>query len=167
MSGSFQLWVDTVRGITGPTEELSMLDLCCGEMSATRLIKWKTVSAVDVVDYPNRPREYIFWKQDVLDPLMSADGFDVCICSDGLEHFTREQGYRLLVNMERWAKLPIVFTPTGQPESELEPNSTHPDAHKSSWLPAHFIGIGWHTKLFPDWHPTIGLGGLFAWKPKS
>jgi hypothetical protein len=168
MSGSFQLWVDTVRGITGPTEELSMLDLCCGEMSATRLLKWKSVTAVDVMDYPGRPQEFLFIQSNVLDiePSLfsAAGGFDVCVCSDGLEHFARDDGHRLLCRMAEWSELPIIFTPTGESSDKIDPRSTHPDTHKSSWTQEDFHSIGWETMLFPNWHPTIGLGAIFGFR---
>lgn len=163
MSGSFQLWIDTVKEITGPTESLGLMDICCGEMSVTRLLPWKTILAVDLVDYPNRPEDINFSRQDVRSIPLYA-GFDVVICSDGLEHFTKDDGYDILGRMTTWGKIAIIFTPTRQPVKELEPESNHPDSHKSSWTPEELRDLGWKTKVFDDWHPTLDWGAMFAWR---
>lgn len=163
-TGSFELWESTVRGIVvRPTKKLSLLDLCCNECTVTSRLGCHTHIGVDVVDWPTRKPITGFVKIDVLNYLhLNSAAFDLCICSDGIEHLTKPQGLTLLKEMERIAELAIIFTPLG--DYMVEPDSTHPDKHRSGWVPAELGSLGWSTKAFPRWHAAIGAGAFFAWK---
>ncbi len=173
-TGSLELWLKVVREIIGqPTETLSLLDLCCNECTATASLKWDHHVAVDVVDWPTRKRVDSFFLRDAVAFLADEGGlsgygdgrFDVCICSDGIEHLTKQNGLKLLTEVPRVARLSILFTPLGP--YMLDPTATHPDAHKSAWLPEELEALGWQTKSFPAWHPTLNVGAFFAWKNGS
>lgn len=154
------------KAIGKPISGLSFLDLCCGEMSMTRLMKFKWSLHVDIQDFPLRPGSFPFIKSDVFDALRAiSDGhFDVCFCSDGIEHFRKTDGLRLLSEMERVSKLQIIFTPLG--DMWLHPESTDPHAHKTGWMPDELNNLGWTTKVFPRWHEKWNFGAFFAWKGK-
>lgn len=167
MIGSGQLYLSILRRIIGPTEDLTFLDLCCGEMAQTRHLKFRDSLHVDVKDWPERPPEFRFIRLDVREFVqVQVMGFDVCLCSDGIEHLQKEDGVALIENMALVARLPIIFTPLG--DHRIVPGSTDPDDHKSGWLPEEFEARGWKTDVYPDWHresPKWNCGAFFAWRP--
>lgn len=157
-------YLSILRRIIGPTQDKTFLDLCCGEMTHTRELKFKRSVHVDVVDWPTRPKEFDFRRESVLDCKFSACEFDVCLCSDGIEHLDINDGLLLIMKMSTWSTVPIIFTPLGS--YMVNPTATDPDSHKSGWLPSDFERFGWLTEAHPDWHPTLGVGAFFAWRPK-
>lgn len=167
-AGSLELWLEVVQGIIGgPTEGLSLLDLCCNECTGTSRMRWKWHAGVDVVNWPTRSSLSLFYQLDALEFLqdrthMGVAPYDVCICSDGIEHLTKAQGLQLLTEMERVASLNIIFTPLG--DYLVEPESTHPDVHRSGWNPEELEALGWTTIVYPHWHATLGVGAFFAHK---
>lgn len=163
MIGSGELYLSILRRIIGPTEDKTLLDLCCGEMTQTRHLKFQDSWHIDVKDWPERPREFTFCAMDVREVMPLSAHFDVCICSDGIEHLTKAEGAKLIGDMEKVAKLPIIFTPLDA--YKLNPDSTDPDIHKCVWSPAEFVSMGWKTEVYPGWHPELSIGAFFAWKP--
>lgn len=171
MTGSGELYLSILRRIIGPTEDKTLLDLCCGEMTQTRHLKFKDVLGVDVKDWPDRPSEIRFAKLNVMEISGSITGrllqqiekFDVCLCSDGIEHLTKRDGLELLQRMQQWSYLPIIFTPLDA--YKVQPYSDDPDAHKCVWSPAEFEAMGWDTESYPEWHRELSIGAFFAWKP--
>lgn len=164
-SGSGELWLSVVRRIIGkPTEGLSLLDLCCNECTTTARFKWKRHCGVDVVSWPKRPKWVEFHLKDAKQFAFECDfeEFDVCIVSDGVEHFTKFEGQQMLDAATGAARLVIMFTPLG--EYMVDPSSTHPDSHKSGWWPQEFVDNGWAVDVYPKWHPSLGVGAFFAWK---
>ncbi len=167
MNGGGELYLQTLYTIIGPTEDKTLLDLCCGAMIQTRQMGFKEVLGIDVRDWPERPREFPFYQTDVRGLVVCGmEQFDVCLCSDGIEHLEKQDGKELVLKMEEVSLLPIIFTPLG--EQRLVPGSDDPDDHKSGWMPEEFEARGWLTKVFPDWHVGEGgwgCGAFFAWKP--
>ena len=164
MSGSISKYLSVLHEIIGPTDDKTLLDLCCGEMTATRQMTFRDRLCVDKVDWVNRPAEFRFLKQDALYVLDFTDNysFDVSLCSDGIEHMTKDEGLKLLMEMPRVSELAIIFTPLG--DMNIIPGATDPDSHKSGWLPDEPAFDGWKTLVFEDWHPTLNHGAFFAWK---
>lgn len=152
-----------LREIIGPTEDLYFLDLCCGECTHTRELKFATHYGVDLIDWPKRPSRIGFEQLDVTKWPGPKMFHDVALCSDGIEHMTKRDGLRLLLNMLRWARLPIIFTPMGR--YLVDERATDPHTHKSGWTADEFRAMGWKAEEFPFWHPTLNLGAFFAWKP--
>lgn len=163
-TGCEALYLRELYSIIGPTEDKTLLDLCCGEMTVTRKMKFRDSLHVDVQDCPNRPREFTFYQTDALGLFpLGMETFDVALCSDGIEHLEKAYGLDLLRKMEGMSRVPIIFTPLG--EYKLAPGSDNPDDHKSGWLPEEFRARGWRTSVFPGWHEVLGIGAFFAWKP--
>lgn len=171
MNGSFALQIGIFRNIIGRDEnEMSCLELCCGEMSNSRLFHFAEHVAVDVVDYPNRPKAYPFVQTDIRkwDHECFQRHYDVCLIADGIEHLRKTDGVELLTRMEAVANIPIVFVPLGPYQIDLETDA--PEAHKSAWYPSDFHARGWKTEVHDDWHPLLKgyqggpLGVVFAWK---
>lgn len=166
--GSQTLWGEIVRRILADSPRETLLDVCCGERSATKHLDFKKVVACDVVDWPRRPVLGEFYHEDALSflrRLAPREQFDLAICSDGLEHFPLSKGREVLTEMERVARLALVFVPTGDPN--ISPESQDPHTHKASWADSDFKELGWETLEFPNWHPTLGWGAMFAWKKSS
>jgi hypothetical protein len=161
--GSMPLWLEIFVRILGkPTQSVTLIDLCCGEMGNTRLCKFKDSLHVDVTNYATRPKGYDFIKHDVLTLPESFNGrYDVALCSDGIEHLSKTDGMALLERMPKLSRQSIVFTPLG--DYMVDPNAKGPENHRSGWLPRDFPD-GWETQEFPNWHPTLGIGGLWAWR---
>lgn len=160
--GSLRLWVEITSEIIGrPTEKLTLLDLFCNETTSTKQFKWKCHVGVDV-EHSSGMRCDLFYQRDALTFLKEQKHhYDVCICCDGIEHPVKSESLMILDEMERAADLCIVFTPIG-PAFGLEPESTNPHVHKSSWMPDDFKFMGWSTMAFPNWHGDAGA--FFAWK---
>jgi len=69
--------------------------------------------------------------------------YDLVVAFDLIEHLSREDGYKLLYEVDRISEYAsLIFTPNGfvwQPPTEK--NSF--DAHLSGWTPAELKGMGW------------------------
>lgn len=165
-TGSVDLYLEILSQIIGPTEELSFLDLCCGEMTATKRMSFASSLHIDVIDCPLRPPDAKFFHGDVLAELanIGENWFDVSLCSDGIEHLTKEAGHTLLLEMQRVSTLSIIFTPLG--DMLVDTEATDPHTHKSGWIPSDPAFRFWQTKTFPNWHPTLNHGAFFAWHRK-
>jgi hypothetical protein len=105
------------------------------------------------------PDELVNFRQmDVLEFLPSCiDDYDLMLCSDGLEHLTIEKGQTLIYYMGLCSTMQVIFTPLGE---YMISEDEHPDSHRSGWTPAmlpEYLSI-----VFPDFHPTLGVGAFFA-----
>src|SRR3990167_1193791 len=145
LNGSLDLYLLTLRLLMEQNEaHLSMLDLCCGEMTITKHFSFHTSFHVDVLDRASRPQDAQFIQADAIDLTSKYPDnlFDVCFCFDGIEHFTKDKSYELMRNMQRVSKLAVIFTPDS--EMNYYPKSDDPDAHKSLWSPADFEAFKWN-----------------------
>lgn len=161
-TGSMPLWIEIFVRILGrPADQVTLIDLCCGRMGNTGLLRFGRSLHVDLTDYDERPRSAAFLKHDVLTLSETLDGlFDVALCSDGIEHLSKPDGMTLIDRMVRLSPRQIIFTPLG--EYMVDPGATSPEAHRSGWVPEDFP-TGWDTQVFPNWHPTLNIGALWAW----
>lgn len=160
--GTLEIYLGVLYSIIGDTTNKTLIDLCCGEMGRTRHMKFASSIHVDVIDEPLRPRDFAFIQTDVFSEHdVFKRKYDVAFCGDGIEHFTKADGYRLAHHMTLLGRQAIIFTPLG--EYMVDPNATGPYPHKSGWLPGDLPG--WKTMVFPNWHPTLGIGAMFFWWP--
>ena len=158
--GNGDLQLRVLLDIIGTTTDKSFLDLCCGEMTITRSLHFKESLHLDVVDEPLRPRHFNFMRCDIMEAKFPRR-YDVAYCGDGIEHLSREDGLCLINELPVVADIAILFTPLGP--YCLDPAATSPHAHKSAWWPNDFPE-DWSTWVFPNWHPTLGIGAFFAYK---
>ena len=162
--GSGELEVAVLKAVVGDTSNKSLIDLCCGEITPLRHLKFKKQVHIDVHDFPLRPRHFPFLQIDVLaDHPVYSEKYDMTTCLDGIEHLTREDGFNLIQRMTDLAPLNIVFTPLGDMWLGHE-GETDPMVHKSGWVAADFEPRGWETLVFPRWHEGWKFGALFAWR---
>lgn len=77
---------------------------------------------------------------------LESNEFDIVIAFDLIEHLSREDGYRMLYEIDRLARhSSFIFTPNGfiwQPPSENNPFN----AHISGWTPAELKYNGWRDQ---------------------
>lgn len=165
MSGSHELWLSVVNRIIGFAPRGRMIDVCCGACAVTRKLRFTEVESCDALPRNAEvPANWDFTQRNAVVFLRAYKHSyaDLVVCSDGIEHMTKQAGHELLREMTRVGKIAIIFTPTG--DATFDPKATAPHTHKSSWREADFHELGWETEHYPDWHPTLGWGGLFAWK---
>jgi len=161
--GSGELWLEIMRVICGDTPNhpaSNMCDLMCHRAPYTPLLGFKERTYVDIqnreFDFPEE--KGYFTHMDVFE-FMKVCGvdYDLMICSDGIEHLTKEQGEELLWWMDIHSDKQVIFTPLGE---YMLTEDKHPDSHRSGWTPEllpDYLSI-----VFPDFHPTLGVGAFFA-----
>lgn len=168
--GSFDLYTATIQGIVGDTTRLTLIDLCCGELSHVAQLPWKESMHVDVLDWPTRPKVGAFIQGDAVDvlrqELREGHRYDVALCSDGIEHMLPQRGFQLLARMATIANTAIIFTPMGNILG-MNPTSMDPHQHKSAWMPDDFVELGWNVAAFGNWHFSMNAGAFFAWTHKD
>lgn len=161
--GSFPLFEKVVGSILGPgTDQLTMIDLCSCEATVTRKLAFKEKTYVDVLDCWDIPGQMDrFVLADVLgDHPCLHKHYDVAYCSDGIEHFTKADGVRLIQRMMWISDKQVLFTPLG--DHCVNPTSTDPKEHKSGWLPEHFPGFA--AIVAPNYHPSLKIGAFWVWR---
>jgi len=159
--GNSEIYMDCLRAICGDhCADESFIDLCCNLAPHTPLLGFAERCYIDVLprilDHPEEQQFFI--QKDVLaiNPFLT---YDTSICSDGIEHFKKEDGYKLLGLMYEISYKQILFTPLG--EYMVDPISKDPEGHHSGWTPEDVPGHA--TIVFPQYHPTLNVGAFFFW----
>ena len=152
----------------------SVLDLGAG-IQPQRVLRAPTIR----VDLWRRYRPDVL--ADLRTPLPFLDrAVDVVWCSDAIEHLEREEGIRLLAEMDRVARRGVVVrTPLGFCEHaavdspwEIDREQANPhQAHRSGWAPEDLLvprGAAWVIPRQPE-HPNewYHAGWFAAWRPTS
>ena len=81
--------------------------------------------------------------------------FDIVLCLEIIEHMPKEDGFKLLSDLERIARRQVILsTPVGE-KIHPEPHKikTFPWSHFSSWHPAEFRKLGY--KVRGDGFPCV------------
>lgn len=160
--GGFDLCRAVMTAIVGrPMQELTLIDLCSCEATVTRNLPFREKTYVDVGDWdiPEQMDRYI--KADVLGDHPCFDKrYDVATCLDGIEHFTKENGFKLIERMKKISDVQILFTPLGDYLVGFG-DQNDPNTHKSGWLPEDFKGFG--VIVAKNFHKTLGIGAFWAW----
>ena len=135
----------------------TVLDVGCGNSSPLRFLSAMRLVGVD--GYPPAIEEAQkqgthdeFRLGDIkrLPDLFDASSFDGCIALDVIEHLPKEDGWRLLDNMERLARRCVII---------LTPNGFVPQHSKNGDLQEHLSG--WEAQEFRQrGYRVIGMGGL-------
>jgi hypothetical protein len=163
-TGSYDNYMRLLLAILGPVEDKTFIDLCAAEATISRNLPFRHKTYVDI-----NPRWVIpaaaehglaarYVTADVLGAHAVFDEhYDVAFCSDGIEHFRKADGRRLLRRMQQLADRQVIFTPLGV--YETDENAIGPDTHKSAWVPADLPGFAFI--VLPHYHPFVGA--FFAW----
>jgi SAM-dependent methyltransferase len=153
----------------------SLLDVGCGFNSPIRRFRNLVPVRVGVDGFApaidaSRARgihtNYVLADLRELERHFAPVSFDVVLASDVIEHFTKDQGLRLLEAMERIARhRVIVFTPNGfVPQSAYDDNDRQ--EHLSGWDPPEMRGRGYRVIGVNGWKPIFGERARIAWRPK-
>lgn len=161
IEGSGIIYLDILKSICGDTSGKSMIDLMCHKAPYTSQLGFRERTYVDVQNrgLDNKEEEKYFIESDVFDYYSNNMDrkWDVSICSDGIEHLSKQEGITLSVIMTFRSKTSIIFTPLGDCNVT---NNMHPDSHRSGWQPSEFRG--WGTIVLPNFHPQLNMGAFFA-----
>ncbi len=166
ITGNIEIYMKVLRAICGETEGKSMIDLCCAFAPNTPKLGFTKRTYVDIIDrvLDHKEEQPYFINSEVLDFLKVAKNghfhWDVSICSDGIEHLTDSNGYKLLLRMQAISDKQIIFTPLGDLWMEKIP-SDNPEAHRSAWYPEMFLSCA--CIVFPDYHKEWNAGAFFMW----
>lgn len=167
LEGTSQLHLDVLNAILEQPGGMTIVDLMACEGSQTSLIECGRHIYVDLVkrEIKNFHKEKdVFVQQDAIEFLKEMEFRASAItCLDGIEHLQKEDGLKLIALMEKKSDRQIIFTPLGDWLIE-EVKTENPDSHKSGWQPEEFEALGYACLVFPNFHSTMGVGGLFAFK---
>lgn len=91
--------------------------------------------------------------------------FDVVLASDLIEHLTKDDGLKLLADMERIARhRVVVFTPNGfLPQTSYHDNTLQ--EHLSGWDTGEMRALGYRVAGVTGWKPLFGEMARLRWRP--
>ncbi len=95
---------------------------------------------------------------------------DLIISTDFIEHLSKENGYKLLVEIDRvCSKASILFTPHGFLDTVKYQNSdvySDLDVHYSGWEPEDFYSYGYEVNIVKNMHvfEDVRFDAIWAWK---
>lgn len=133
---------------------LKVLDIGCGDgwywksEPLCNLIKERIIVLyiLDAAPVPASLKEIATIYKGVAPAALSdfeEDSFDFIVTYDLIEHFSKEDGYRLLYEIDRVSKFgSSIFTPNGFVWQPPSLNNTF-NAHLSGWTPRELHKIGW------------------------
>ena len=152
----------------------SILDVGCGSNSPLRHVsKVDYCVGVDIFEpwmnkSENNKIHNKYYKLDVLklDSAFTEKSFDCVVALDLLEHFTKEEGNKLLKIVEKIAKQKvIVFTTNGyNPQHESDNNPWN--VHKSGWTVSEMEQKGYQVIGINGLKILKGEYGLLKFRPK-
>lgn len=104
-------------------------------------------------------------KGDIARIEFKANSFDAVLALDVLEHFSKEEGWKLIKKMQRWAKSKvIVFTPNGFVEQDRYDNNPW-QTHKSGWSLNELKSLGFQVYGVNGWKTLRGYKAQIRFKP--
>ena len=153
----------------------TLLDLGCGPQSPIEFFSKNLYSvgvdafAPSIEESKKRNIHNKYLQIDVFDveKEIKPGSFDCVVASDFIEHFTKEEGARLIAIMERIAgEKVIIFTPSGFfPQGEYGDNPLQ--AHKSGWSPGDLRNRGYRVIGINGWKPLRGELAEVKHRPRA
>ena len=149
----------------------SVLDLGCGYNSPIQYCKIPFSVGVELfepyIEESKRKRihnQYI--KADIRKINFEPKSFDVVVAIEVLEHLTKEEGWELIKNMEKWTRKKIIIsTPNGYLyQSDADDNPLQ--RHKSGWSVRELKGFGFKVRGLNGFKPLRGYAATMKYKPK-
>lgn len=149
----------------------SVLDLGCGYNSPIQYCKVPFSVGVELFEpYLKESKKkgihnkYI--KADIRKIEFKPKSFDAVIAVEVLEHLTKEEGHKLIANMERWARKKIIIsTPNGYLyQTEVDGNLLQ--EHKSGWSVEELKNLGFKVRGLNGFKPLRGYAATIKYKPK-
>ena len=152
----------------------SLLDVGCGQQSPVHSFSRQIPYTVGLdVHAPSIERsrqegihsEYRTAEITDLASQFPPHSFDSVVALDVLEHFTKEDGNRLIDAMESVArKQVVVFTPNGMVYQPPEPGNPFQE-HLSGWTAEEMRLRGYEVIGIAGWKPLRGAYVLPRWRP--
>lgn len=149
--------------------EMPVLDLGCGDAPCTH--QMEGVVLIDLITRPTNPPGVIVADIRSVCEILRRDYFGTVYLLDVIEHLHKEEGLKLLTDLEQVGKRIVVFTPIGELWMGLNhADPEHPYAHKSGWLPEEMRKLNFQTWEWPEFHKFPDdaepktCGAFFAWK---
>lgn len=176
VNGSIEVYMDVMRAICGETEGKSMLDLMCCFAPNTPKLGFSSRTYIDKIarELDIKEEQEFFYPIEVSTFFREMQGlhWDVAICSDGIEHVTKEYGAGMLADMAIASDKQIIFTPLGELFMSKQPDDGDPERHRSAWYPEDFLkdeffGYPFACIVFPHYHKTWNVGAFFAFRCKN
>ena len=132
----------------------SVLDLGCGNGQPFVSANFKLLIGIDAWKIFDLPEYDLIMKYDIrgISNLCPPNSFDAITAIDIIEHLEKEEGYKLIEDIERIAKkMVLIFTPTiwsQNTESTDNPvcwsyGNKDYNLHKSLWTEKDFIKLGY------------------------
>lgn len=148
----------------------SVLDLGCGNSSWMQVCSVPYSVGVDIFEPSlkesrnrNLHTEYVLADVKYLE--FKEKAFDAVIAFEVIEHLTKEQGRKLVSDMERWArKKVIISTPSGY--VPLKPMDNPFQRHMSGWNIAELRQLGFKVKGACGWRVLWNNEGRIRFRPE-
>lgn len=148
--------IDKIRRSIGRKD--TVLDLGCGFNSPLQYCRHLHSLGVDIFEHYidiSRSRgihsEYL--KADISQVDFDHGSFDVVLCAQVIEHFSRADGLALLERMEPWARKKVIITTPNGYLAKDKRDGNEQQEHLSGWTPEDFTGRGYRVR---------GMSGLKA-----
>ena len=153
----------------------SVLDLACGSSSPIQHLPKKFhavgcdtfAAAIEQSQKDGIHDQYLFLNVLDLDKKFPPKSFDCVLALDLIEHLEKEEGFRLIVMMEKIAKKKmIILTPNGfLPQQEYGENIWQ--IHKSGWSVEEMRKKGFQVIGILGWKALRGNKGSLKFSPKT
>jgi len=148
----------------------SVLDLGCGDNSLIQYYNIPFSVGVEIFEpYLQKSKkrsihnQYI--KLDIRKIEFKPKSFNVVLCGEVLEHLTKEDGYRLIKKMKKWAKNKIVITtPNGYLWQDGYDGNLLQE-HRSGWSVKELEKLGFKIHGMNGWKKLRGYKGAVKYKP--
>ncbi len=131
-----------------------VLDVACGNgkfMSMLNADHHLDVTAVDIFPpYLKKAKATGVYsklvKSDIRKLPFKAGQFDICFCSQAIEHLSKSEGFAFMGQLEKIArKRVVIITPAGDlPQDPYDGNKYQ--RHLSTWHASDFIERGYHVR---------------------
>lgn len=163
-------------GLVGADCE-TLLDVGCGSDSPAKRVtkRLKHSTGIDGhAPYIDESRakgihaKYIQMDIRELSQIFKPNAYDVVVCADVIEHIPKEEGFRLLLDLERVAsKRVIVTTPQGfVPQCGRDYDGNVLQDHVSGWRIWDFEDRGYRVIGFNGLRCLKGMYGIPKWRPR-
>jgi len=165
----FPNWQDAVKNELKGCD--SILDLGCGHNSPVQ--HWDVPYKVGVEIF--RPYLIESQKKAIHNHYIEGDirtvdfppgSFDAVFSSEVLEHLTKSEGYKLLLNMDKWArKKMILTTPNGEVWQDGYDSNPY-QIHQSAWTVRDLELLDFKVQGMSGWKALRGYKGQLKVKPE-
>ncbi len=154
----------------------SLIDLGCGPDSERKNLKHIRRSlGVDIFE-PSLARsikdkihqDHLLYDVCKIDkaPGIAPKSFDIAISIDNIEHLTKEQGLKLISDMESIArKRVIIFTPNGFIDQGAKEENEY-QTHHSGWTASEMKKLGFKVIGINGWKPLRRDGTQMRFRPR-